>query len=44
MEAVCSSETSVDFNGLHGVITQKIELFKERKEYKMESYIIYADN
>jgi hypothetical protein len=26
MEAICSSETSVDFNGLHGVISQKIEL------------------
>jgi hypothetical protein len=29
MEAVCSSETSVD-NGLHGVISQKMALFKQR--------------
>jgi hypothetical protein len=28
MEAICSSETSVD-NGLHGVISQKMVLFKE---------------
>jgi hypothetical protein len=27
VQAVCSSETSVDFNGLHGVISQKLELF-----------------
>jgi hypothetical protein len=27
MEVVCSSETSVDFNGLHGVICQKTILF-----------------
>jgi hypothetical protein len=27
MEATCSSVTSVDFNRLHGVISQKIELF-----------------
>jgi hypothetical protein len=27
MEAICSSETSVDVNGLHGVISQKIVLF-----------------
>jgi hypothetical protein len=27
MEATCFSETSVDFQGLHGVIFQKIELF-----------------
>jgi hypothetical protein len=27
MEATCSSETSVDFSGLHDVISQKIELF-----------------
>jgi hypothetical protein len=27
MEATCSSETSVDFHGLHGVISQKMELF-----------------
>jgi hypothetical protein len=27
MEPICSSESSVDFNGLHGVISQKIELF-----------------
>jgi hypothetical protein len=26
LEATCSSETSVDFNGLHGFISQKIEL------------------
>jgi hypothetical protein len=26
MEATCSSETSVGFNGLHGVISQKMEL------------------
>jgi hypothetical protein len=26
MEAICSSETSVD-NGIHGVISQKMELF-----------------
>jgi hypothetical protein len=25
-EVICSSETSVDFNGLHFVISQKIEL------------------
>jgi hypothetical protein len=28
MEATCYSETSVDLNGLHGVILQKIKLFK----------------
>jgi hypothetical protein len=28
MEAICSSETSIDFNGLHGVITQQIVVFK----------------
>jgi hypothetical protein len=27
MEAACSSGTSVTFNGLHGDISQKIELF-----------------
>jgi hypothetical protein len=27
MEAICSSEMSVDFNGLHGVISQKMVLF-----------------
>jgi hypothetical protein len=27
MEAMCFSETSVDFAGLHGVISEKIELF-----------------
>jgi hypothetical protein len=27
MEAKCSSETSFHFNGLHGVTSQKIELF-----------------
>jgi hypothetical protein len=27
MEAIFTSETSVAFNGLHGVIFQKIELF-----------------
>jgi hypothetical protein len=27
MKATSSSETWVDFNGLHGVISQKIELF-----------------
>jgi hypothetical protein len=27
MEAICSSKTSVDFCGLHGVISQKIALF-----------------
>jgi hypothetical protein len=27
MEANCSSETSDDFNGLYGVILQKIEIF-----------------
>jgi hypothetical protein len=26
MEAVCSSKMSADFNGLHGVISQKTEL------------------
>jgi hypothetical protein len=29
MEVICSSETSVDINGLHGVISQKIVLFKK---------------
>jgi hypothetical protein len=28
IEAICSYETSVDFNGLHGVITQKTKIFK----------------
>jgi hypothetical protein len=28
MEAISSSETSIDFNRLHGVISQRIELFK----------------
>jgi hypothetical protein len=27
MEVICFSETFFDFNGLHGVISQKIELF-----------------
>jgi hypothetical protein len=27
MEAIYSSETSVDYNGLYGVMSQKIELF-----------------
>jgi hypothetical protein len=27
MTAICFSERSVDFTGIHGVITQKIELF-----------------
>jgi hypothetical protein len=27
MDAICSSETSVDLNGLHGVISQKMTLF-----------------
>jgi hypothetical protein len=27
MEATYSSQTPVDFNGLHGVVTQKTELF-----------------
>jgi hypothetical protein len=27
MEATCSSETSADLNGIHGVISQKAELF-----------------
>jgi hypothetical protein len=26
-EAICYSETSVNFNGVHGVISQKTELF-----------------
>jgi hypothetical protein len=28
MEATCSFKTAADFNGLHGFISQKIELFK----------------
>jgi hypothetical protein len=28
MEMTCSSKTSVDFNGLHHVISQKTELFR----------------
>jgi hypothetical protein len=28
METTCSSETSIYFNGLHGVISQKKQLFK----------------
>jgi hypothetical protein len=27
MEEKCSSETSIDFNRLHDVVSQKIELF-----------------
>jgi hypothetical protein len=27
MEAICSSETLLTFTGLHGAISQKIELF-----------------
>jgi hypothetical protein len=29
-----SSETSLTFNGIHGVISQKIELFKTHAVYK----------
>jgi hypothetical protein len=28
-EVKCFSETSVDFTGIHGAISQKIELFSE---------------
>jgi hypothetical protein len=28
MEAICYSKTSVDFNGLHGIVSQKIEIFE----------------
>jgi hypothetical protein len=28
LETACSSETSANFNGLHGVISQRIEFFK----------------
>jgi hypothetical protein len=26
METMCSPQTSVDFNGLHGILSQKIDL------------------
>lgn len=29
MDETCSSETYVDFNGLHGVISEKLELCME---------------
>jgi hypothetical protein len=29
MEAICSSETSTDLHGLHGVASQRIELFTD---------------
>jgi hypothetical protein len=31
MEVTCSSETSVDLNGLYGNISQKIELFESER-------------
>jgi hypothetical protein len=34
MEATCYSETSVDFNGFHGVIPQKTKLFSSRCSIK----------
>jgi hypothetical protein len=33
MEATCHSEKSVNFNGIHGVISQKIDLFKGHLEH-----------
>jgi hypothetical protein len=38
MEATCSSETSVDFQDVHGVISQKIELFLTAALEYLKSY------
>jgi hypothetical protein len=40
VEAICSFETSVDFNGIHGLISQKIELFLSVEIYLPSLYLL----
>jgi hypothetical protein len=45
MEATCYSETSVDFNGLHGVVSQKVKLFEPNVDcsrFKCDPYCKWA--
>jgi hypothetical protein len=36
---ICSSETSVGFQGLHGVMSQEIELFKNDPQFLQINYL-----